>query len=593
MKTLKRPVVKLQAAVLALTMMLSLMPISVLAADEANTPKEEVVYINLTADGAVEEINVVNIFELKEDGRIVDYGKYESLRNMTGTETITYENEAVSIDTTAGKLYYEGKLSDQTMPWDISIRYFMDGKEYTADEIAGMSGKLKMTMEIKENPNCGGNFFDNYALQASLQLDGDKCTDIIAEAATVANVGNKKQLTYTILPGKGADIEITANVRGFEMDGVSLNGILLNLDVDVNDAALMSQIRQLLNAIQQLDNGSTSLNDGVAQMQKALNTLNAKSPDLVNGSAAFLSGVKQLQTELANFSVSSEDLSMMLDVAKTVELGINDVITAAEAVKNSVGSAAYNAHMANNGVDIGAVKSNNANAANTVQSVIAGLNGELAALEAAGQDTSAIRAQLDQLHSVSAQLNANNAALDVSASFASNTDAKVNSVINNAEMVLMLYALLNESIVQMVDGMANLPDNMNKLTDAVNTVVNEYQKIDNGLKSYTGAVSEIVAGYAQLSSGFDTLRNGASALKNQTAGMDHKISSSIDELMKGITGGDAEIKSFVSEENTNIDGVQFVIKTEGVVAEAVEDAVVEDEAPNTFWSKLVALFKKK
>ena len=56
MKTLKRPIVKLQAAVLALAMMLSLMPISVLAADEANTPKEEVVYINLTADGAVEEI---------------------------------------------------------------------------------------------------------------------------------------------------------------------------------------------------------------------------------------------------------------------------------------------------------------------------------------------------------------------------------------------------------------------------------------------------------------------------------------------------------------------------------------------------------
>lgn len=50
-----------------------------------------------------------------------------------------------------------------------------------------------------------------------------------ADGATVANVGSNKQLAYTILPNKGADIEITADVKNFEMSGIAINGIKLNL----------------------------------------------------------------------------------------------------------------------------------------------------------------------------------------------------------------------------------------------------------------------------------------------------------------------------------------------------------------------------
>ena len=78
MKHLKKVVAILLVAVL----MVGIIPISAFAASE-NTPKEEVVYINLNADGSVKEINVVNIFDLNADGKIIDYGKYESVRNMT------------------------------------------------------------------------------------------------------------------------------------------------------------------------------------------------------------------------------------------------------------------------------------------------------------------------------------------------------------------------------------------------------------------------------------------------------------------------------------------------------------------------------
>ena len=76
------------AALLAALLIIGILPLSAFAAAE-NTPKEEVVYINLNADGSVKEIVVVNIFDLDKDGQIIDYGKYESLRNMTTTISLT------------------------------------------------------------------------------------------------------------------------------------------------------------------------------------------------------------------------------------------------------------------------------------------------------------------------------------------------------------------------------------------------------------------------------------------------------------------------------------------------------------------------
>lgn len=132
---------------------------------------------------------MVNIFELDKEGRIIDYGEYQSLRNMTTTDSLEYSDDTVTIDAEAGKLYYEGKLDSNVMPWKVDIHYYMDGKEYTGEEIAGMSGALKITISITENTSCKGGFFDNYALQASLALDTDTCSNIEAPDATVANVG--------------------------------------------------------------------------------------------------------------------------------------------------------------------------------------------------------------------------------------------------------------------------------------------------------------------------------------------------------------------------------------------------------------------
>jgi len=142
---MKHPFRKLAALSLALLLIFSALPVRAFA--EEPLAKEEVVYVNLNADGSVKEVNVVNIFHLETAGTITDYGAYEALRNMTSTAPVNYVGDTVTIAAEAGKLYYEGKLSGGVIPWNIGIRYYLDGKEYSAAEVAGKSGALKIALD--------------------------------------------------------------------------------------------------------------------------------------------------------------------------------------------------------------------------------------------------------------------------------------------------------------------------------------------------------------------------------------------------------------------------------------------------------------
>lgn len=701
---------------LASALLVSALPVSA-SAMEANTDKEEVIYVNLDNDGSVREINVVNIFGGNTEGIIIDYGKYQDVRNMTTTDTIDFSGDAIKIHSSAEKLYYEGKLESTLMPWDIQIRYFLDGREYAAEEIAGKSGEIKLTICIAQNQKYRGDFYDNYALQASLSFDTDKCKNIVAPDATVANVGSNKQLTYTILPGKGADIEITAEVSEFEMNGISINGIPLNLNIEVDDEELMEQITELLDAISQLDDGAAELHDGVfdlqdgaqsdlksgvndlkdgakqlhsgaadlkdggntlqdgaadlqngvnaldegihslhsgiGQMQEALNTLNQQSPELVNGSASFKAALTQLQKALGGVSLSTKDLSALTDASSAIKAGINDLVNGITALQNNVNFDAYKGVMAQNGLNIDDLRQKNESAISGLEGLISSLSTQIEDLKKAGVDTSEIESQVSQLSDIISLLRANNASIGGTESYLQTVSSNLSSLLQGATALQENYGTFDEKIGELVNKIGGLAYQMSELSSAINTLVSEYGKLDQGINGYTEAVAKIVASYsqitdgaaqlvpgssalktgseslysgtgellsgiveiydgtgtwkdgtgtlddgvaellsgiAQLYDGAGELKDGTSTMREETAGMDTEITDKIDELIETVTGGDFEVSSFVSDKNTNVQSVQFVIKTDGVQTEEVSEVTEEMPKKLTVWQKFLNLF---
>lgn len=291
------------AAALAAAMMLA--PARALAAGEPS--KEEVVYAYLTSDGTAEAVDVVNIFNLTEAGEIEDRGTYASVRNMTGPEEIDYDGKTAVIDAGPGRLYYEGRMADPVIPWRVTLGYELDGQAISPADLAGQSGALAIHITVERDPNCSGDFFDRYALQTVITLDTALCTNIAAEGATVVNVGGSKQLTYTALPGAGADMTVTADVTDFEMEGIAINGLLLSLDTGIDIDSLTKEFTDLTDAIQGLNTGAAALAEAMAALSAASGEMNVGLAGLAKQSAALAAGSAALAAETEGLKGTVQD----------------------------------------------------------------------------------------------------------------------------------------------------------------------------------------------------------------------------------------------------------------------------------------------
>ena len=614
---------------LAVTTSLSLLAPAGVQAKEPGTPKEEVVYVNLNNDGSVDDIHVVNIFRMESAGTIRDYGSYENVRNMTTEDPIDYSDDTVTIDTGAGDLYYEGSLNTKQIPWDIDIHYYLDGKELSAEELAGKSGKLKITLSVRENPAGSDDFFDSCALQASFTLDTKKCRNISAEDATIANVGSDKQMTYTILPGNDADITITADVEDFEMDAASINGVSLSMDIDMDESELTDKIDELMDAISQINDGASELNDGalelntgaksldlgVKRIQMALGKVDAQSDNLTSASSQMKTALSALQSGLTSAAPTTEDITRLTTASTDLKKGIDDLTDGLTELNGQVSYDSYCAVMQRQGVNVNTVKTQNTNTAASIDATIGQLNNTLQTLQSTldqmdpnvpGQSSqiaeietqiSQLQGQINELSGISTLLKANNGCISGTEAYLGGVNQKIGEALDGAKTLQTNYAEFDKQIQSLAGKLGNLPlSEIQKLVDA-------YAELDAGIRSYTDGVSQILTGSKEaasgsgellsgtkaLSDGTSTLADGTSELYDETSTMDTELTEKIDELKDSITGGDTDTVSFVSEDNT-AESVQFVIQTKAIKVDEPEKAEEKTKEKTGFFQKLKALF---
>ena len=628
---------------------------SISLAATKSSEKEEVIYANLTSSGDIEKIYAVNIFEDKD---IVDYGVYETVKNMNTMDKINYSNGKITIQNSEDKLYYQGIMKQNTeMPWTIKVRYKLDGIEYAPSELAGKSGKLEISISIKENKNCKKNFFENYALQTVVQLDTNLCENIKSDEATMANVGGLKQLTYTILPGNEKDIKITSDVTDFEMSEIQVNGINLNLGLDkdsIDTSSLTGELDKLKDAVNDLDDGANELNDGAKKLddgavtltdgiktiQERLDQLNSKSSSLTSGSSEVLSALKTIQSSLNNVSTSSKDLKQLSSASTSIKSGIDSLVKGLKTVDSSIDT--YNSSLKKAGLNSAselAQKNKQALSAlgitNTQRKLYSAytsggsqaVSAELAKLAQAGDseavalykqvsagNTDAVTQYVQaagKLISVETLLKADASYIEGSSKLINGIDAQMSTssgqttLMSGAVSLQTNYKKFDASIQDLVSSLNNLMANMTQLKNGINKLTDNYATLDSGIKEYTSAVNKITNGYSKvyegaldlvsgthsLYKGTTELTDGTGEFKGETSDLDSKVDNEVDSMIDNFAGGDFEVESFVSDKNTDVDSVQFVIKTEAIKKEEVKVEEEKTEELN-FWQKLLNLFRK-
>lgn len=259
--------------------------------------KEENIYVNLDDSGDVNGVYVVNSYDLKKDQKITDYGDYSSLTNLSSDSKLSEQNGKITVNGKKGKFYYQGDLDSAQIPWNVDILYELDGEAIDAKDLAGKSGKLKITIKIEQNKSADKEFFENYLLQVSLSLNTKQCKDIKAKGATTANSGDNKQLMYNIMAGQEKELTITADVEDFEMDPISFSGVPMSFDIDTDQmdtSKLTDKTKDLTDGVKSLNDGAKQLKSGSSSLQSGISAYGKGVDALYKGADSLFAGVNQL-----------------------------------------------------------------------------------------------------------------------------------------------------------------------------------------------------------------------------------------------------------------------------------------------------------
>lgn len=563
------------------------------AAAESGSPKEEVIYVMTDAGANVKDVYAVNIYN---GGKITDYGDYSDVKLLNVDGDVSVNSDLISFESDAAKVYLQGKMDDCEIPWDISIEYFLDGEEITPEKLAGKSGDLEIRFRVSENSGSRPGFYDGYALQASFTLDTDLCENIGAPGATVANVGKKKQITYTILPGNGIDTVISADVHDFEMDPASINGVRLNLDIDIDKSGFTGEAEDLEEGIEKVDSGAeelnggvselktggdslregadklsggaaaldsgiSSLSEGIAELGDGVDELDKKSDDLTGGSKEVKDALFEIKTALSDVSSDTDKIKELTDASGEIGKAINSLSEGAQELYQNAGYDKMCEVMAQNGLDVGTLTEGNKTAVEEIEKIIKKLT---AAKELLGiipgheTEIEQITQLLEGLQTVVTLINGNSAYIAGTETYLNSLSDGARELRDGLAKLETNYGQFNDSVTLLAGTLSETVLSMSNLASAINTLFDSYTELDNGIGEYTGGVAKIAAGFGKLRSGVAELSGGSKELvtgcDELSAGAE-KLSSGLDELSGGsqeLSGGTGELKDATDGLSTEI-----------------------------------------
>lgn len=113
--------------------------------------KTETVYVQLDAAGTPSKITVSDWLHTDTpETYIEDKSDLQDIVNVKGDEAPTVQEGTLLWNMPTTDLYYQG-TSDKALPVSIQLRYFLNGQEISAEELAGQTGQMQIEVKMINN----------------------------------------------------------------------------------------------------------------------------------------------------------------------------------------------------------------------------------------------------------------------------------------------------------------------------------------------------------------------------------------------------------------------------------------------------------
>ena len=346
--------------------------------------KEQTVYVNADENGNSQDVIVSNW--LKNQGKeqeLTDKTNLTDIQNVKGDETFEQRNDGTIVwNTDGGDIYYQGKTQEE-LPVSVKLTYYLDGKEISAKDLAGKSGKLKIRIdyenkskEVKEIQGKQEEICTPFMMMTAMILPAETFSNVEITNGQIISDGNNDIAVGVGFPGlaeslklqdveelKDVDFpdyaELTADVKDFSLAmtaTVATTGLLDDLDLaNVNSTedlkeqmetladssqALVKGSSELQSGITTLDSsadtfvsGLTKVDDGTAALKNGIDTMNSKKGELLDGVTKLTDGMKALQNGSAGLQ---DGVAAYTDGASQLGAGIAQTAEGAAALNQGI-----------------------------------------------------------------------------------------------------------------------------------------------------------------------------------------------------------------------------------------------------------------
>lgn len=418
------------------------------ASAEAETSKDETVYVLAGADGTVQKIIVSDwIKNAMAADSLEDKTELSDIENIKGNESFTLGGDNSCVwDAQGNDIYYQGNI-EKELPVQMSVCYTLDGQAIAPEALAGQSGHVTIRFDYQnmqyEEVLLDGKtekIYVPFTMLTGMLLDTEVFRNVTISNGKLINDGDRIAVVGIAFPGLQEDlaiskekldipdyVEISADVENFEM-GMTMTLATTELFGAIDSDKL--DLHELSDAMAELTDAMDQLMDGSSQLYDGLCTLLEKSGDLVSGinklaegAAQLKAGAESLDSGAAQLQAGAAQLSSGLNTLNANSSSLNG---GARQVFSSLLSMA-NTQLSEAGLSVPAL---------TIDNYASVLDGVIASLD----DTAVYQAALEQ---VTATVNANRGMIEEKVTEA--VQAQV-----EAEVSAQVTAAVQETVTQAV-----------------------------------------------------------------------------------------------------------------------------------------------
>ena len=310
--------------------------------------KDETVYVLTGADGSVKKI-IVSDWLKNELGSasVADKSDLSDIENVKGDESYTINGDNMTVwDAQGNDIYYQGNIQKE-LPVGLSVRYYLDGKSVSPEELKGKSGKVTIRFDYEnrqyETVQINGvnqRIYVPFAMLTGMILDNDTFQNVQITNGKLVNDGDRTVVVGLAFPGLQENlnlsrddlsipdsVEITADVTNFSLGmtvTLACNDLFSQLgDVDLTSLDSTSALDQLTGAMDQLLSGSSALYEGLSTLLDKSGELVSGVEELAQGAAAIKSGADSVDDGAAQLKAGLADLSSGLNTLSANSEALN------------------------------------------------------------------------------------------------------------------------------------------------------------------------------------------------------------------------------------------------------------------------------